>query len=247
MAIGEYDYTIRDLAGALENNRPLDNVDGLVFRNGDKYIKNKKQDKIEDLDGIPFVSTVYKKHLNHRNYFFAAASYPMIMIITGRGCPFKCFFCVYPQVFHDRKYRIRSAENVVDEFEYIEQNFSGVKEIGIEDDCFTANRGHVREICELLIKRNIKIKWYCNVRGDLDYDLLKLMKDAGCRLVTVGFESGSQNILDNMHKGERVERYYQFAKDARMAGILVHGCIMVGNPGDTREKHWQRVTNLPRK
>ena len=101
MAIGEYDYTIRDLAGALENNRPLDNVDGLVFRNGDKYIKNKKQDKIEDLDGIPFVSTVYKKHLNHRNYFFAAASYPLLLIITGRGCLFKCFFCVYPQVFHD--------------------------------------------------------------------------------------------------------------------------------------------------
>lgn len=235
VAVGEYDYTIRDLAGALKDKQPLEDVAGLVFRNGDKYIKNKKQDKIEDLDGIPFVSTVYKKHLNYRNYFFAAASYPMIMIITGRGCPFKCFFCVYPQVFHDRKYRIRSAENVVDEFEYIDQNCPGVKEIGIEDDCFTANRGHVREICELLIKRNIKIKWYCNVRGDLDYDLLKLMKDAGCRLVTVGFESGSQNILDNMHKGERVERYYQFAKDARRAGILVHGCIMVGNPGDTRE------------
>jgi len=64
---------------------------------------------------------------------------------------------------------------------------------------------------------------------------MKLMKQAGCRLVTVGFESGSQNILDNMHKGERVEQYYRFARDAKKAGILVHGCIMVGNPGDTRE------------
>ncbi len=235
VAVGEYDYTIRNLACALENNLPLNSVDGLVFRDGVTFIKNKEQDKIVDLDDIPFVSAAYKKHLNHRNYFFAAASYPMMMIITGRGCPFKCFFCVYPQVFHDRKYRTRSAENVVDEFEYITDNFLGVREIGIEDDCFTANRNHVREICELLIERKVKIKWYCNVRGDLDYNLLKLMKDAGCRLVTVGFESGSQNILDNMHKGEKVEKYYQFAEDARKAGILVHGCIMVGNPGDTKE------------
>ncbi len=235
VAVGEYDYTIRDLAGALENNRSLDNVDGLAYRNGNTWIINRKQGKIENLDEIPFVSSVYKKHLNHRNYFFAAASYPMMMIITGRGCPFKCFFCVYPQVFHDRKYRTRTPENVVDEFEYIADNFPDVKEIGIEDDCFTANRNHVRRICELLIERNVKMKWYCNVRGDLDYKLLKLIKKAGCRLVTVGFESGSQNILDNMHKGEKVENYYQFAEDARRAGILVHGCIMVGNPGDTKE------------
>ncbi len=97
VAVGEYDYTILDLAGALKDKQPLEDVAGLVFRNGDKFVKNRKQDKIEDLDGIPFISTVYKKHLNYRNYFFAAASYPMIMIITGRGCPFKCFFCVYPQ------------------------------------------------------------------------------------------------------------------------------------------------------
>ncbi|GJQ59916.1 MAG: hopanoid biosynthesis associated radical SAM protein HpnJ [Candidatus Scalindua sp.] len=235
IAVGEYDYTIRDLASALGNNLPLENVDGIVFKKGDTFIKNKNRDKIIDLDDIPFVSSVYKRHLNHRNYFFAAANYPMMMIITGRGCPFKCFFCVYPQVFHGRRYRTRSAENVVDEFEYIVGNFPGIEEIGIEDDCFTANRGHAREICELLIKRGIKIKWYCNVRGDVDYDLLKLMKEAGCRLVTVGFESGSQHILDNIHKGEKVERYYQFAKETKRVGLLVHGCIMVGNPGDTRE------------
>ncbi|MDR4504190.1 MAG: B12-binding domain-containing radical SAM protein [Candidatus Scalindua sp.] len=235
IAVGEYEYTLRELASVLEGDRVLDTVKGLVFRKGDEIVRNGEREKIEDLDTLPFVSSVYKRHLHYRNYFFAAANYPMVMIITGRGCPFKCFFCVYPQVFHGRRYRTRSAENVVDEFEYIVGNFPGIEEIGIEDDCFTANRGHAREICELLIKRGIKIKWYCNVRGDVDYDLLKLMKLAGCRLVTAGFESGSQHVLDNMHKGEKVERYYQFAKETRRAGLLVHGCIMVGNPGDTRE------------
>lgn len=235
VAVGEYDYTIRDLAKAIEMNRPLDDVDGLVFRKGEQIIRNSDRARIEKLDEIPFVSEVYKKYLNYRNYFFAAANYPMLMIITGRGCPYKCFFCVYPQVFHSRRYRVRSPENVVDEFEYIVKNFPKVKEIGIEDDCFSANRGHVRRICELIIERKIKIKWYCNVRGNLDYALLKIMKQAGCRLVTVGFESSSQKILDNMHKGEKVERYYQFARDAHRAGIFVHGCIMVGNPGDNKE------------
>ena len=235
VAVGEYDFTIRELSRALEDNRSLDDVEGLVFKKGDEIVKNGYRLKIDNLDEIPFVTSVYKRYLHCRSYFFAAANYPMVMTITGRGCPFKCFFCVYPQVFHGRKYRTRSPENVVDEFEYVVRNFPEVKEMGIEDDCFTANRRHVRDICELLIKRRIKMKWYCNVRGDVDYDLLKLMKKSGCRLVTVGFESGSQHVLDSMHKGESVERYYRFARDAKRAGILVHGCIMVGNPGDTRE------------
>ena len=235
VAAAEYDYTVRDLAYALEGRGALEDVEGLVFRKNGKVVRNKERQKIKNLDEIPFVSSVYKKQLNARNYFFAAANYPMIMIMTGRGCPYKCFFCVYPQVFHGRFYRVRSPENVVDEYEYIVNNFPEVKEIGIEDDCFTANPKRVQKICELIIARKIRINWYCNVRGDLDYSLLKLMKKAGCRLVTVGFESGCQHILDNMHKDEKVERYYQFAKDAKRAGILVHGCIMVGNPGDTKE------------
>ncbi|MDY6862568.1 MAG: radical SAM protein [Thermodesulfobacteriota bacterium] len=235
VAVGEYDYTVRDLAKAIETKQPLDEVDGLVYRRGNSVVHNQDRSKIDDLDEIPFVSSVYKKYLYYKNYFFAAANYPMIMIMTGRGCPYRCFFCVYPQVFHGRSYRKRSPENVVDEIEYIIKNFPKVKEIGIEDDCFTADKKQVTKICEMIIQRNIRVRWYCNVRGDLDYSLLKLMKKAGCRLVTVGFESGCQHILDNMHKGEKVERYYQFAMDARKAGILVHGCIMVGNPGDNGE------------
>ncbi len=232
VAIGEYDQTILDLANSLENNSSLDKVSGIVFRSKNEIIWNDKRKKINDLDRLPFVSSVYKEHLNYKNYFFAAANYPMVMIMTGRGCPYKCFFCVYPQVFHGNRYRVRSPENIVDEFEYVTKSFPKVREIGIEDDCFTVFPERTEKICELILKRNIKITWYCNARGNLDYPLLKLMKLAGCRLVTVGFESGCQDILDNMHKGEKVERYYEFAKSAHRVGILVHGCIMIGNPGD---------------
>ncbi len=266
--VGEYDYTILDIADALSDyflfiknsfahesfiqdsfikdsylpqkdavskkEEFFRDIKGLCFRINERIVSNPARDKIENLDEIPFVSSVYKKYLDVKNYFFAAANYPMIMIMTGRGCPYKCFFCVYPQVFHGRFYRVRSPENVVDEIEYIVKNFPEIKEIGFEDDCFTANKNRVKKICNLIIERNIKIKWYCNVRGNLSLELLKLMKKAGCRLVTVGFESGCQHILDKMNKGEKVASYYEFAENAKKAKILVHGCIMVGNPGDTK-------------
>src|SRR3989338_8080201 len=178
--------------------KDLSKVNGLVFRDGDDIRHNESREKIEDLDSLPYVSSVYKKHLDHKKYFFAAANYPMLMIIAGRGCPFRCFFCVYPQVMHGRKYRPRSPENVVGEFEYIIKNFPDVREIGIEDDCFTADKNRVRQICDLLIQRRIKIKWYCNARGNLDLDLIKLMKKAGCRLIIVSFKRASKCVIANI-------------------------------------------------
>jgi len=235
IVIGEYDHTVSDLANALADNSPTDEVPGLALRKGDEIVKTATREKIENLDELPFVSEVYKKHLNHMNYFFSAAKYPMMMIITGRGCPFQCFYCVYPQTFHSRRYRARSPENVVAEFEYIKENFPDVKEIAIEDDCFTANPKRVREICQLLIDRNVGMTWYCNVRGDVDYETLKLMKDAGCRLVVAGFESANQDALDKMNKNQNVEKYHKFAQDVRRAGLMLHGCFMCGTPGDSKE------------
>jgi len=235
VAIGEYDYTIRDLANALANSDSLNDIAGLAFRQGDKIIRTEPREKIEDLDELPFVSSVYKNHLNYTNYFYAAAKNPSVMVTTGRGCPFPCFFCVYPQTFHSRRYRMRSVDNVVDEFEYITKNLPDVKEIIIEDDCFTANTKRVREICEKLIERKIKIQWCCCARGDVDLETLKLMRKAGCRQVGVGFESSNQEILDLMNKKTKAENYYEFVKNTKRAGLLIHGCLMCGTPGDTRE------------
>jgi len=231
----EYDYTIRDLAYCLKNEGDLKKVDGLVFKKDNRIIYNKPRTLIENLDEIPFVSQVYKKYFNIKNYFFAASDYPMVMIITGRGCPHQCFFCVYPQTFHSRRYRLRSPENVVNEFEYIIRNLPQVREIGIEDDTFTANRQRTIEICQLIIERDIKIKWYCNVRPDLDLETMKWMNKAGCHLLTVGFESGNQQILNNIHKGIQIEQIREFVKNTKKTGLLVHGCFMAGNPGETKE------------
>ncbi|MCX6353707.1 MAG: methyltransferase domain-containing protein [Candidatus Aureabacteria bacterium] len=235
VARGEYDFTLRDLAAALRDDTALSDVRGISYREEGRIRHCPPMPLIEDMDSIPFVTSVYKKHLNIRNYRFAAARHPMVMIITGRGCPYRCSFCVYPQTFHSRKYRPRSAENVVDEFEYVRKNLPWVKEIGIEDDTFTADKARCEKICDLLIERGSKIPWYCNARADIDYTLLKKMREAGCRLMPVGFESASQEILNNIHKGIKADRMLQFVGDARRAGILIHGCLMIGNPGESEE------------
>lgn len=232
----EYDETLVHLAKALEQNSDLASVDGISYKKGHEHVHNKDREYIQDLDEIPFASKVYKEHLDIKKYFFSAGQFPMVMIMTGRGCPSRCFFCVYPQTFHGHSYRLRSAQNVVAEFEYIVKELPEVKSIGIEDDTFTANPERAKEICRLLIEKGInkKVTWWANTRVHTDLALMKLMKKAGCRLIIPGFESGSQEILNNIHKGTKTEQAEEYMKNAKKAKLLVHGCFMVGNKGETK-------------
>jgi len=238
VATGEFDYTVRELADALDAGMPLENVRGLCLRNGDKFITTPPMPHVVDMDEIPFAAEFIKKNLNERDYFFAAATYPSIQIFTGRGCPCHCTFCVYPQVMHGHKFRARSPESVVAEFKYIAENFPDVKEVVIEDDTFTIDKERVKEISRLLIANglNKRLKWLCNARANtLNLETMKLMKKAGCRLIIPGFESGSQQILDNIRKGIKLEQVYEYIKNAKKAGLLIHACYMVGNRGETRQ------------
>ncbi|MBF0105392.1 MAG: radical SAM protein [Deltaproteobacteria bacterium] len=232
---GEYDHALRDLVNARAGNRPWQDIRGLSYIRDNSICHNPDYPYIENLDTLPLVSQQYKKFLDVRDYYFAAADYPMIMIITGRGCPFKCFYCVYPQTVHGRAYRYRSPDNVVREFKYIVDNFPDVKEVVIEDDTFTVHPKRVRDICELLLTQGIKIKWSCNARAHLDLHTMQVMKKAGCRLLIAGYESGSQTLLDRMAKNLTLEQSLAFSKNARKAGVLVHGCFMLGCPGETSE------------
>lgn len=127
---------------------------------------------------------------------------------------------------------------MVEEFQYIAENFPDVKEVVIEDDTFTIDKARVRRISQLLIEAGLprRLKWLCNARANtLDLDTMKLMKKAGCRLIIPGFESGSQKILDNIKKGIKLEQIYDYVKNAKKAGLLIHACYMVGNDGETQE------------
>lgn len=238
IAMGEFDYSVKELADALDKGAAPGTVRGLFVRDGEKLVKTPAMPMIHDMDDIPFASEFIKENLDERDYFFAAATYPSVQIFTGRGCPCFCSFCVYPQIMHGRKFRARTPENVVAEFEYIAANFPDVKEVVIEDDTFTINKERVKAISRLLIERklNKRLKWLCNARvNTLDLETMKLMKKAGCRLIIPGIESGSQEILDNIKKGITLQQIHSYVANAKKAGLLIHACYMVGNDGETKQ------------
>lgn len=233
----EYDFTLRELAGALEESDDISHVKGIsyVTDGGVQHNPERDMSSSEDLDSIPFVSKVYKEFLNIRDYFLGSSLYPEVQIFTGRGCPFHCTFCSWPQTLMGRKYRVRSIENVLDELEWIEKNLPEVKEVFFEDDTFTVDKKRVRDFCAQYRERDLKITWACNARVGLDYETMREMKRANCRLLITGFESGNDEILRNIKKGITVDEMRQFASDARRAGLLVHGDFIIGLPGETHE------------
>lgn len=231
----EYDYTLPEVAEVVEGKRALSDVLGISYCENGELKENPNRPYIENLDELPFVSEVYKKYLDIEDYFYAHVSFPTVSIFSSRGCPSKCFYCMYSQVMFGKAYRKRSAKNLFDEVVYITKTFPQVKEILIDDDNFSVDQKNVQEFCKLMIQNNIKMKWICECRVNLKYETMVLMRKAGCKLVVVGYESGSQKVLDGMHKGITLEQSRKFDAAARKAKIRVHGCFMVGNPGETKE------------
>ena len=233
----EYDYIVRDVARALRDGDSPYSVKGLTYRISGDISSNPDMPYITDLDEIPFLSEFVYRHLNYRDYFFAAGRYPEIQMFTGRGCMARCNFCVYPQTMHGHQYRMRSPENVVLELEYISRTFPDVKEIVFEDDTFTMKRDRVLEICRLMMEKDLhkRFRWLCNARVNLDLETMKAMKRAGCHLIIPGIESGSQEILNNIRKGTTIKQVRSYVENAKKAGLQIHACYMVGNKGETKE------------
>ena len=230
----EYDYTLPELAEAIEGKKNLSDVLGISYSENGELKENENRPYIENLDELPFVSEVYKKYLDIEDYFYAHVSFPTVSIFSSRGCPSRCFYCMYSQVMFGKAYRKRSAKNLFEECKYIAKNFPRVKEILIDDDNFSVDQKNVQEFCQLMIDNKMKLKWVVQCRVNLSYETMVLMRKAGCKLVVVGYESGSQKVLDGMHKGITLEQSRKFDEAARKAKMRVHGCFMVGNPGETK-------------
>lgn len=234
---GEFDFTLAELAEALEKGTGYEDILGISYKERERIVNNpeRRLTSSVDLDAIPFVSEVYKRDLNVRDYLISSALYPEVQIMAGRGCPHQCTFCVWPQLFTGKKVRMRSVDNFIEEIEWIRDNLPEVKEIVIEDDTFTLRKSWIKEFCEEMIRRKIKVTWSCQARADLSYELLKKMKMAGCRKVIVGFESGSDVILRNIKKGLTVSQMRSFVKDVKRSGILLQGDFVIGLPGENAE------------
>ena len=231
--IGEYEYSVRDI---VRNYPILENVTGICYLKNGVPVKTANRSLIDNLDELPFPAW---HQLDLMKYFDGGKLYPYIDIISGRGCPNRCIFCLWPQVMHGYKYRLRTPKNVVDEIEHdiklCPQVLKG-GEFFFEDDTFTVNKPRAMEICEEIMRRNLKIVFSVNARVDTaDMEMFNVMKRAGCRELLVGFESGDQGLLDKMHKNITVEKSVEFVRMAKKAKLEVHGCFVIGLPGETEE------------
>lgn len=226
----EFDYTCKDVA----EGHPIEQVAGLSWRDAAGHVRhNPARPMIEDMDALPFVSPVYKRDLNIRNYFIGYLNYPYVSLYTGRGCRSRCTFCLWPQTVGGHRYRVRSPESVIAEARWIKENMPEVKEIMFDDDTFTDFRPRAEEIARGL--GELGVTWSCNAKANVPYSTLKIMKDNGLRLLLVGYESGDDQILLNIKKGLRTDIARRFAADCRELGITVHGTFILGLPGETRE------------
>jgi hopanoid biosynthesis associated radical SAM protein HpnJ len=227
----EFDFTIKEIA----EGAPLADVVGVSYRDQPtgKIVSTPERPILTDMDSLPFVTNVYKRDLTVEKYYIGYLQHPYVSLYTGRGCFSRCTFCLWPQTIGGHKYRVRSAEHVFAEMQLAHSLFPQVKEFFFDDDTFTDNRPRAEDIARRL--GTLGITWSCNAKANVPYETLKVMRENGLRLLLVGFESGNQQILNNIRKGIRVNRAREFVKNCKSLGIKIHGTFILGLPGETRE------------
>jgi hopanoid biosynthesis associated radical SAM protein HpnJ len=227
----EFDHAV----AAVAEDRPFERISGIGYLRGGTYCENPEPAPLttEELDALPFATEVYARDLDYRKYNSPYCQYPYVSLYTGRGCPARCTFCLWPQVTTGHAYRTRSVGNVLEECAHLKRHFPEMKELFFDDDTFTADPKRAMDIARGLGR--LGMCWSTNARGNVDRDTLRVLKDNGLRLFVVGYESGNEQILKNIKKGVSVERARRFTKDCHELGILIHGTFILGLPGETRD------------
>lgn len=225
----EYDYSLLDLANGMDDAQNL----GLCWLKNGTIIRNLPRPDI-DVNLLPFPAW---QLIEPEWYPDGGKKFPFLTLITGRGCNNACTFCRDPQLMYGYKLRNRSAALVVAEMEHDIKTHPQIREIMFETDTFAAEAKHVKEVCDLIIAKGInkKISWSCNMRVNTDLSLLPLMREAGCRMLMTGFEFGTDENLRVIRKGGvSVDMAREYSKEANRLGFTIHGCFMIGAPGETK-------------
>jgi hopanoid biosynthesis associated radical SAM protein HpnJ len=225
----EFDYSVVDYA----KGKPLADIPGVSFLQDGKVVHNPDAPQLQDLDALPHVTEVYKRDLDIKNYNVPFLLHPYVSLYTTRGCPAQCTFCLWPQTLSGHPWRKRSTDDVAAEMAKAKQLWPDVKEFFFDDDTFNIQKARTIELCTKL--KPLGLTWSCTSRVTTDFETLKAMKEAGCRLLIVGYESGDQQILKNIKKGATIERARQFTKDCHKLGLVIHGDFILGLPGETHE------------
>jgi len=225
----EFDFSVTDYA----KGKPLAEIPGISFLQDGKVVHTPDAPQIQDLDALPHVTDVYRRDLDVTRYNVPFLLNPYVSLYTTRGCPAQCTFCLWPQTLSGHPWRKRSTDDVAREMAKVKEYWPNVKEFFFDDDTFNIQKARTIELCDKL--KPLGLTWSCTSRVTTDFETLKAMKEAGCRLLIVGYESGDPQILKNIKKGATVERARQFTKDCHKLGLVIHGDFILGLPGETHE------------
>jgi radical SAM superfamily enzyme YgiQ (UPF0313 family) len=225
---GEPEVPMRELVAG----RPLAEIGNIVWRDDSGAAhRNPQLPFIPDLDTLPlpardlFDNSLYRSPENGRK---------ITAIYAQRGCPSKCIFCPAGTLY-DFKVRERSVKSVVDEIQECVEKY-GISDFLFHGDTFTLHKKWLIDLCKEILHRGLDVHWGCNSRVDtMDDERAQWMRKAGCWVVAFGFEHGSQEMLDHMKKGARVEKAYDAVRVCRRNGLQVHGFFVIGMPWETQE------------
>lgn len=232
--MGEGERAMVELATQITkgaDQQTIAQIAGVACRIQGKIVKTPPK-LIEDLDTVPYPA----RHLLPMEIYDRQIGYlkakPVDVMHVMRGCPYDCNYCETKKLW-GMKCRAFSPQRVVEELEYMQEKF-GSKGIYFIDDNFTINKQHTIELCRLMKERKLDLQWACDTRVDLlSEDLLKEMRDAGCRTIFFGIQSGSQRILDKLNTNTTPEKIAAAFKLCRKADIKIASSFMLGIPGET--------------
>ena len=231
----EGELTFLELLDRIQANKGFEDVLGTTVRTKNGIQRNEDRPFLHDLDSLP--SPAY--HLLPLDSYHRMGK-TIFPIVTSRGCVQWCDFCSTVRMF-GRGYRVRSPKKVVDDMEMLHSKY-GESQFTFYDDAFTINRNHTLEMCADIKARKLDVEWDCETRVDaVDKELLEKMRDAGCITIWFGVESGSEKILDKMHKKINREQVREAFKMAQKAGMMTIASAVIGFPGETEETAWEII------
>ena len=228
----EFDFSVVEFA----NYKPMNEILGISYRGEDNTIlHNPDRPQVEKLDkpDMPWATEIYARDMDVTKYNVPFLLHPYVSLYSTRGCPAQCTFCLWPQTLSGHAWRKRSTDDVAAEMANAKKLFPHVKEFFFDDDTFNIQKERTIELCAKL--KPLGLTWSCTSRVTTHRDTLKAMKNAGCRLLIVGFESGDPQILKNIKKGATVERAREFVKDCHDLGLIIHADFILGLPGETKQ------------
>ena len=240
--IGEGEIPLGKLLDSLERNKSIIDIPGLIYKERENYKLNSSVlERIENLDKLPMPDY---ELINPEDYFriYSGASvarkkHRIVQTVTSRGCPFECTFCATNCTW-ERRITFYSPKRIIREIKYLIKQYN-IEEIWFGDDGFTANKKRTIEICNLIIKENIKIFWRLpnGIRAEtIDDELISLVKKAGCYMVGIGVETGSNNMMKRIKKKLELKTIPEKIRILKKYNILASGFFIIGFDDETEEE-----------